>query len=832
MSDTRQLISVVGLCALLAAIPLAAESGRIEGRLMTPDGVGLSGVNVTVQETSDMTLTDFHGTFGLAVSAGTYTVTFSAAGHSETVDDVEVPFAGAARIDKTLEWDLAATGTTAIFSPSRIGERLFDSPVPAAVVSLREIERQAAGDQIPKLVEFSPGVDIAQNSLYDFSLSTQGFNEPQTSRLAVRIDGRDPSELFFGGQEWAALALPLQNLGQAELLRGPAALYGAAGGVLNLITRRPHESRGGVARIAGGDQSTLNGDLRWALGIGGGWSLELQGSTRSSEDFSVSRTTTAEYATLCAFPGQTDCLPQEQVPLDPDDNEITSGALRIDRSFHRGGLLSVDGGVTTLAGPVKQTELGRVQVLDADWLWARGAYHGDHWRFLGSFKRREADEQIALARNDNFAIEEETWKWEAETFWSLSEDRHDVLVGISYEDERVDSDDPLGRLRPARFNPANQQTLLFEPKQSEAQAVYGEFHWRISPRASVLVGSRYDDSSLYDPKVSPRLALIYAFAPEHTVRLSFNRAFEVPDYSEYFLQADVGDPVNLAELERLCALDGVACGFDIDFQPGEDPALDTTPDTRILAVGNPDLELSQSQTLGVGYSGTFGGNVFLQLDYYQGEHEGILSELLPQLGTSLDRLAPAFPFWEPPFGTSAATTEELLVRLEEELGPLFPFLSNNIDGTPFLAVSSFVNLGDVDTDGADLYLEWRFADAWTVDLGYSWFDYRIASGPADLEERLVPNTPENRASLSLAYASGRWDGAVSVRWVDDFRWAFGPFVGDVDSYTTVDLAANIDVGEHFSIGINAANVLDEEHWQSFGGDVIGRRALGSLAINW
>ena len=832
MSETRLLGRVLGLCAWLAAAALAADAGRIEGRLTRPDGAGLSGVTVTVQQTSDVTLTDFHGAFGLAIPAGTYIVTLSAGRYSETVAEVEVPFAGTARIDKTLEWDLAVAGTTAVFSASRVAERLGRTPVPATVVELEEIERRSSHGQLPKLVEFRPGVDFGQNSLYDFSLSTQGFNEPQNSRLAVRIDGRDPSELFFGGQEWASLSLPLDDLAQVELLRGVAALYGAPGGVLNLITRRPHESRGGVVRLAAGEISTLNGDGRWAGGLGGGWFLELLGSVKTSEDFTVSRNGATEYAEACAAPGQADCLPQERVPLDPNDNEISSGSLRLDRSFKRGGLLSIDAGVTDLAGPVLQTQLGRIQVLDADWRWARGAYHGDHWRFLGTYKRREADRQTELASGDNLVLDEETWKWEAETFWTLSQERHRLLFGASYEDERIDSADPSGALRPSLFNPLNRQTLLFEPVQSEAQTVYGEFDWRVVPRLTVLVAARYDDSSLHEPKLSPRLALVYAFAPDHALRLSFNRAFEVPDYSEFFLQADAADPINLADLERLCALDGVRCGFDLDFRPGEDPALDTTPDTRVLAVGNPDLELPEAETWEVGYSGTFGGRVFLQFDYYRGDHERFITDLLPQLGTSLDRLSPAFGFYEPPRGLSDARRVELFARLEELLGPLFQFLSNNVDGTPILAVSSFANFGAVDTDGADLYLKWRFATGWTLDFGYSWFDYEIQNSPPGLEERLLPNVPENRASLSVSYAGRRWDAAASLRWVDDFRWAFGPFLGDVESYATVDLVANVDLAKHFSVGINVANLLEDEHWESFGGDVIGRRGLANLSIIW
>ena len=77
-----------------------------------------------------------------------------------------------------------------------------------------------------------------------------------------------------------------------------------------------------------------------------------------------------------------------------------------------------------------------------------------------------------------------------------------------------------------------------------------------------------------------------------------------------------------------------------------------------------------------------------------------------------------------------------------------------------------------------------------------------------------------------------WDAGVSARWVDEFRWVVGPFQGDVESYTTVDVNANWDIAESWTLGLNIANALDEEHWESFGGDLLGRRALASVAFKW
>ena len=78
----------------------------------------------------------------------------------------------------------------------------------------------------------------------------------------------------------------------------------------------------------------------------------------------------------------------------------------------------------------------------------------------------------------------------------------------------------------------------------------------------------------------------------------------------------------------------------------------------------------------------------------------------------------------------------------------------------------------------------------------------------------------------------RWDGSASLRWVEEFRWAVGPFQGDVPSYTVVDLNGNVRFGENWSVGVSVANLFDEEHWEAFGGDILRRRALANVAFGW
>jgi len=77
----------------------------------------------------------------------------------------------------------------------------------------------------------------------------------------------------------------------------------------------------------------------------------------------------------------------------------------------------------------------------------------------------------------------------------------------------------------------------------------------------------------------------------------------------------------------------------------------------------------------------------------------------------------------------------------------------------------------------------------------------------------------------VTYRNDRLTASLKGRWVDDFAWAAGAFIGPVDSYTTFSLAGSYEVND-------VSNLLDDDHYQSFGGDTLERRALGYVTLNW
>ena len=826
MSTKRLLFTILALFLLPGATALAQETGRLEGRVTVDGGGGIGGVSVVIHAASLATITDGRGYFALArVPAGTHSVTFTMGDNSATQEGVEVTAGMTAELEMAVDWKIGLAESVVVYSASRRVERIVDAPAAVTVINEQQIEREAAHGQIPKLLEFTPGAEVTQSGIYDYNFNTRGLNSSLNRRVATLIDGRDPSVPFLGAQEWAAISFPLDDLSSIELVRGPsAALYGAnaSSGVLNLTSKQPRYSEGGQIRFAAGELSTTNVDFRWAGGFGSGWYAKVTAGVRNSGDFSVSRQFppgAAEYSVPCPFPQgtATDCLPQELAPLARvDDNDITFGGVRLDKYLSNGSVLTFEGGTASLKGPVFQTGIGRVQLVDVERPWGRFNYSADHFNVLAYYNKRDASEQLALASGANLALDTNNVQIEVQTNWEFAGGDARIVGGAAYGEEEIDSFDPN---RPAAIGGPG-QSLIFQPVDADFKALFAQLDWDFSERLKLVVAGRWDESSLHDSQLSPKASLVFSIDPNNTLRFTYNEAFQVANYSEFFLQAPVAAPQDLSAIEGICTLEGVDCGFGNGATP-------------ILAVGNKSLQLEEVQTFELGYSGIFRGATFLTIDYYNSNNENFITDLIPQIDSMTGAWTnPNFLAYTPPAALSPVGQATLVGTLMGALGPSFAILSNNLDGSPIFTAVSYTNFGEVDTQGIDLGINHYFNDHWSASFAYSWFDFEIKDPSATFASQLLPNSPEGKASGGVNYRSGKFDGGISARWVDDFRWAVGPFQGMVQSYTTIDLNANFTIDENWSAGINVANATDDDHYEAFGGDLLARRALGHVTFSW
>jgi outer membrane receptor for ferrienterochelin and colicins len=779
----------------------AQENGRIAGHVNRPDGTPVPGVSVRVEPGGQEVLTDEAGHYEILVPPGTYSVVFSLADRSVTAPSVEVTADGIRTLDQSVDWDASFAEAITVSSVSRREERITEAPASVTVIPEREIQQKASSGQVPKLLEYTPGVDFAQSGLYDINFNTRGFNSSLNRRILTLIDGRDPAVPFLGSQEWAAVSFPVDELATVELVRGPgAALYGANAfnGVLNMTTKAPRGSEGGQIRLTGGDPSTLRGDFRWAGGFGEDFFLKVVGGYMKGDDFTRSRNASVEYSSFCTSTGQTNCLRREAVPLELNEAKIGFGGVRLDKYFGQ-SLLTVEGGTASLEGPTFQTGIGRVQVTDVKRPWTRLNFNTEHFNFLGYYDQRKAEDQLALASGGRLFEDSSNLHGEIQGNVGFSGGKGFLVGGISYHEQEVDTANRTGF-----------QTLLKTAARSEdQQAAFAQVDYSFTEKLKAVVAARVDESTLHDTQVSPKAALVYSLTPNHTLRLTYNEAFQVPNYSEFFLRVVAGAPITaFTPLENALA----------PLLGGRSLGLKSIP---ILALGNDNLELEEITNYELGYSGILSSKVFLTIDYYQGDVENFVTDLLPGVN-------PQYTGYAPPSFLPAPVQAQILATLRGGLGANFAGLTD-LNGQPTL-VLSYANAGAVDTQGVDVAMNYYITGSWIADLSYSWFDFEVKE--KQLGDQLLPNAPENKMSAGLAYHGERFGASVKYRWVDDFAWAAGVFVGFVPSYDVVDFGVNYRINDNLQVGLDVSNLLDEENYQAFGGDIVTRRALGSITFGW
>ncbi|MBK5297360.1 MAG: TonB-dependent receptor [Vicinamibacteria bacterium] len=782
----------------------AGEPGSVSGRVLRQDGAALSGVMVLLQETGVVEWTAADGTYRFdKVRPGRCTLLFTLASYSATLGVDVLSTDSSAVPDFVVDWPLSFVETMVVSAASKQVEQLIDAPASVLAFDAKEIARQSGQGQLPLMLAAGAGIQAPQSGLYDFNVNARGFNDMVNRRVRIEVDGRDTSQPHvMGYTDWASLPQALGEFEQVEFVRGPGgALYGqgALNGVLSLRSKDPATSLGGKARLTLGELNTGRLDVRHAGALGDGWFFKVVGGYLQSADFAESRVDGVEYEPAL--------LAREVVPLPLDRLHVAYGSGRVDKHLGSGATLVMEGGMAYKEGPVTLTNLGRYQALDVRFPWARGEYRSSAWKIVGAYTGADLNEQLGLSTGSYVYMNSTNLQLDAQTARDFRKGRGRLVAGGSYNRQHADS-----------ANPQGVQTSFEEAQTASSGAVFAQVNYDVTSRVSTSVAARVDASSLTRTTFSPRAAAVWEVAAGQRLRVAYSDAFKAPSLAEARLLAAIAPPLNLSGLESALApvLGGTSLGF---------------AQVPLLAVGNEQLDVEEVRSLEAGYSVVLAQRTFLQAAYYHNWHNTFTSGLLPQVGTSLGRLNPAFGPYQPPSTLPAASAAIVQASLALVLPPsLFASMSNLDDGRPVFAVLSLGNFGTARTQGIELSSQTLLPSGWRVDVGYSWFDAEVdADSP---ETPLEPNTPHHQASGGLVYVHRRFDAGGRVRWVDGFKWVSGVYAGPVPSYTVIDVQANVPLSTRLALGVDVANLFDNAHHEMFGGDVLGRRALAHLTVGW
>ncbi len=777
-------IQAVFLCLLIlcCTIARARQAAEILGRVTdAKTNEPLPYINVFLKGTSFGASTDVRGNYRIAnVPAGTYVMVFSAVGYQSHDEEIRLGENDQTTVNAALSPSEVSLAEVSVYAASLKQERITEAPAAVSVIDAGEIKLNAASGQLPRLLEAQPGVDIVQSGIQDFNINTRGFNSSLNRRLLVLMDGRDMAIAFLGAQEWNGLSIPLEDLGRLELVRGPgSALYGpnAFNGVINLTTSPPKDVQGTKFSFSLGELNTVRSDVRQGAVLGHGWSYKANFGSMSSGTWSKSRTA-ADTNGSGQF--EYDGLRKSGIEVRPLSRDLvmsTYGSARVDYNYTENSVATIEGGMTEVRNELFVTGIGRVQVTKAHKPWGRMTYSSEHMNVsLWAQGRKSIQPQYSLASGAPLSERSQIYHAEVQYNFSPVADQLRVIVGGSHRLYHVDTEG----------------TLMADPHDDNTSGLFGQVEYTPSNIIKFVGASRWDRSTLHSSQFSPKGAIVWTPDANNSIRATVNKAFQVPNYSEYFLRAAAGS-ANL---------------------PFFASALNPAGTTPILALGNSANRVETILGFELGYKGIFLDNrVFVSLDGYYNQAKDFVTDLLQGVN-------PAYPFLLPPgFPAGLADIARSAV----------PGLSI-VNGRPAIVVS-YTNAGKVDERGVELGFTVYPTNEFHIDGTWTWYDFEVKEQQSG--DILLPNAPKHKFSLGANYRSpAGYEISLNGRNVQPFHWAAGVFEGDIPAYTLLNLSAGYQITKNIRLSATVSNLLDHQVYEIFGGSLIGRQAIGNFTITF
>jgi iron complex outermembrane receptor protein len=737
----------------------------------------------------------------------------------------------------------AVTMDAEVVTASRGAEKVLDAPASVSVIGRAEVAAQPSLTPADYLTEL-PGVDVVTSGLTQHNVVTRGFNNAGSGQLLVLTDNRNAVVPSLRVNAYNFIPLTDADIDRIEVVRGPgAALYGpnTTAGVLHVLTRSPFDSRGTTLTVAGGERSLLQVAARHASTMGSRIGYKLSGQYFRADDFGF--TDPEEQANRAAALSQGASPDTLRVGRRDSTIERISGEARVDVRA---------GGLTTLIGSV-----GFNQAINNVDITGFGAAQVHGWRYQYA--------QLRLVRPDLFA----------QVFYNGSDagDTYQLRTGQSIVDR---SRMVVGQFQHV-VRPLSAETLTWglvvqrtDPRTGGS--IYGRYeldditdemgaylHSETRLRTVDLVAAlRLDHHSRVPGMVlSPRGALVLHAADEHTLRLTYNRAFSTPTSNDLFLDLLVDslrDPAtNIAIPYAVRAVGVPQSGFTYRRDCGQTlGGLCMRSPFAPTSLGGPTEYLAADATLlwnvlvdslrnrGVDLTGIPApttaqvGSVLGRLDAGNRRFNPVQPDEVLDLdplghkttstleagyrGLLSDRLTAAVDLyysWYQGFTSEYIATPNVLFdgpSLEAYLAGFLPAAQAGqiatvvatipvgtispeqaFDPTDILA--TYRNYGRVSLWGVDAAATFRLSDPVTIEGTYSWVSDNLFTDLGGTGDTLALNAPRHKASLSAGYADETrgLTARAAARYVGGFPVKSGIFAGRVQPYGVLDAELGVRV---------------------------------------
>ena len=806
----RPLYTLALVCAL--ASPAAAQTTTITGTIIDQSGAAVPGATVTLDGPGGVqsAVSGSRGEYSFTnVANGTYKVNAMLPGFAPAVRDVVV--SGTNVEVPAISLSLASLTDTIVVSASKSDTALIDAPATLSLVT-SEVLASTPAQNYGDLLRALPGVNVIQLSARDINVTNRQGTSTLTNSQLVLLDDRSIYLDFFGLVLWDFLPSNMSDIRQIEVIRGPAsAVWGANAltGVVNVITKTPRQAPGTTVSIQGG---FFDRDAGSGVGKGVGKLFGANATVAQAPNSIWSYRVSAGYFNSDPLPRPTGTIPRIQDPRDPTqfvggasypsdstgafgtafENEGTSQPkfdARVDQEIS-GGRITYQGGVAGTSGII-HTGIGPFNIQPGSVMgYGKVNYRKDALKvnFFTNLTSAEAPNLLLPNPATGQPLQ-----------LNFSTQTYDFEVGDAIRAGTRQVFSVGGNVRRNNFDITIAPTA--ENRTELGAYVQDEIFF---DKVRLTVGGRVDKfGNLDDPVFSPRLAAVFRPAGEHSVRVSFNRAFRSPSVINNYLDIAIVNPIDLRAV-------GIAQPFPLVVKAiGSRLPLGSTPQA--------DLKEESITAYEVAYTGALPGGTTLGAAFYVNDRDENINFV--QLANNADPYTAANP---PPGWPLPPAVLTLLASR----GIFLP-------RTAF----TYLNLGPVREKGIELSLDQRINTEWSAFANYSYqADPTVidSSTPFPASELALP--PNNRFNAGFNMSNRRLLASGTVNYTDKAFWAdvlSSPFHGFTDAYTLVNGSFGVKFpATKMTALVKVNNILNKEIQQHVFGDIVKRSVVGELRFEY
>ncbi len=824
------------------AVVFAQNTGKISGKVTDKQTVEpLIGASVTVRGSNTSAITDNNGFFTLNVKAGKNTIVISYVGYEDIVKSVIVINGVTATTDAGMTVS-NRPGNEIVVTASKRPEKITKAPATISVITAKDLS-QSSSFNIGELASKLQGVEFIRTGVTGVGFNARGFNNAFNAKILQMTDGRNSMMAGGSGLPSGIMNTVIkEDIERLEVVLGPnSALYGpnAHNGIANTITKDPRKYQGTDLVIGAGNQDIFTGRFRTASKIDDRWAYKITGEFTTGKDFEFHDSV---YAGGSVY-GPAVVIP-ERIPSYQFSHKRLSSDLYYSLSPKADLIVSYGGSINNF---ISVNNTGRNQIRDWKFSYLQmryvsprffaqlyetwtnvGTSYGipgytrDYWNrthstitdpsnpAFASVGQLYPDQAEAFATRLGNMFKEESKRLNAEAQYNYNFTNAGVnlIASVSYQKD----------------NPNTFGTSLIDAQNTFEVTQYGgalQLEKTLPADFKFVAAARLDYHSLFKNLFSPKFALVKG-VPGGSIRLTWGRAFAAPII--LFQRASVFGIV-------------FGNGDGVKYIPNGANVNDAASVTSTTPL-NPE----QISTWEIGYKGSIGGKLYIDVNAYHGSTQNFLSPAISVGGRALS--------------VGSIPIPSLLI----------PGTTNSSGILSGAAFSTYFNYGQVASYGFDLGINYYFTNNINLGFKYSAFGSDITDdnikndankdGYVSLEEKSL-NTAKHRMSSTLSFQNlckGKMFVNLSLRWVEQFDMYSGSQIstaagegkrgsvygginpltglpryytknfdgGPLGGFTTIDISTGYKFNETFSIVAGVSNLFDTKQKEFVGSPSIGR----------